>query len=475
MRKMSVLFILTGIAFCPVAFAAGQKATDKAPAKPAVSAVVVDTVMQDAQALIQAGKYAEAFALMQPHEFERSGDVAFDYLLGISAVNSGKPDRATVALERVEVLYPEYGDVRMWLGMAYYQTGDAARSKQMFTALLAQKNLAPQSKANADQYLAAMKQQDDAKQLEAEKAKRAFFVGNVETGLGHDTNITTAASNTGNGQAASTGISGNFAQMNGNVELRKPMLNAATYGFVMLDSTNRAYSGHSNMNAYTNVLKTGLNWVQGANTYRFDVSHRDYRQQGAVQTSTNNSAQNGLTADARLGLSASDFLGLNVQYNMPRFVAATSKTQDTNQIVLGTNYMHVFPAKGSPVIYLALTQTRDKAVRDSTPFSTSVTTTNVSRISNAFIAYTQYTFVPSADVTAMWMTSRRNDSSDYARSATVARPKDDMTVTMLGVNWRPASNWTVKTQYMGLKNSSVVDGYAFKKNEISVSVKREFK
>jgi predicted Zn-dependent protease len=89
--------------------------------------------VQQAQLLVQTGKFAEAYALLQPMEFDLSGDIAFDYLLGISAVNTGKPDRATLALERVEAISPEYGDVRLWLGIAYFQSNDMARAKKSFT------------------------------------------------------------------------------------------------------------------------------------------------------------------------------------------------------------------------------------------------------------------------------------------------------------------------------------------------------
>jgi len=475
MRKSEAFFVLASLSLSTAGLAEPQIVPAKATAK----VPVVDSLMQKAQELLQAGKFAEAFVLMQSREFERSGDVAFDYILGISAVNSGRPDRATIALERVEALYPEYGDVRMYLGVAYYLTGDVARAKQAFAALLTQKNLAPQSKVNANQYLAAIQQQEAAKQQEVEKAKQAFFVGNAEIGMGHDSNITTAASNNGSGQPSSTGISGNFAQMNGIFEIRKPLFSSGTYGFVMLDSTSRAYSGHGNMNAYTNTLKTGMNWMQGGHTYRVDASRRDFRQQGTVQGSNNNSAQNGVSADARFGLSANDFLGLNVQYNTPRFAAASSAPQDTNQFSMGTNYMHIFPVAGSPVVYFSLTQALDKSVHEIVPAIgapvAAEVKTNYNRITNTFIAYAQYAFVPSADVTAMWMSSRRNDSSAYARSSTVALPTDEMIVTMFGVNWRPTVNWTVKTQYMGLKNNSVVAGYAFHKYELSVSAKREFK
>lgn len=434
-----------------------------------------DKMLQDSQRLVETGKFAEAYTLMQPFEFEKSGDVTFDYLFGISAVNAGKPDRATLALERVEAIYPEFGDVRMWLGMAYFQTGDSARSKAAFTTLLTQKSLSEQSKATAVQYLDAIKQQEDAKQLEIDKAKQAYVIGALELGMGRDSNITTVASNSGgsSGTPASSGLAGNFAQLNANVEFRKPMFDAGTFAFILLDSGNRAYPSHNNMNAYTNTLKSGINWQSGAHTYRFDVSRRDYRQQGITAGTNSNSAQNTLSGDARLGLGQYDFLGFSLQYSTPRY--AKTPTQDTNQIVLGSNYMHIFPATGSPLIYVALSHTRDRATQASVPLSTLVATTDVSRNTNTLVLYSQYTFVPSADVTGMWMTSRRADTQPYARSAAEIYGKDDMRVVMLGMNWRPATNWIVKPQFMKLENKSAIAGYAFMKNEVSVSVKREFK
>jgi hypothetical protein len=50
-----------------------------------------------------------------------------------------------------------------------------------------------------------------------------------------------------------------------------------------------------------------------------------------------------------------------------------------------------------------------------------------------------------------------------------------MRVAMLGVNWRPANNWTVKPQLMRIQNASNIPLYTFQKTEVSVSVKREFK
>lgn len=439
-----------------------------------------------AQALVETGKFAEAYELLQPLEFDMSGDVTFDYLLGISAVNSSKPDRATLALERVEAVSPEYGDVRQWLGIAYFQSGDMERAKKAFTALLGQSKLSVESREMANQYLVSIKQQDEARELEEKKAKRPYLLGSVEFGLGRDNNLTSVPDEYARGFTASlagfplpspvpSGISDRFSVLNGNIEARVPFANAGTYGYVSLDSANKAFSGNSMMNSFTNVVKGGVNLQAGRHAYRFDLSRRDYRQQGtsASQGITSNSTQNSAGGDARFTLGDRDYLGVSLQYNQPRF--PTSDTQDTNQIALGANYTHIFHQAGSPMVYLALSHTRDKAVRASVPLSVAVSATDVSRNTNAFIAYAQYSVIESADITAMWMTSRRNDSKPFARSNVEPYGKDDMRVTMLGVNWRPAKDWTVKPQLMKINNLSNIPLYAFQKTELSITVKREFK
>jgi len=426
--------------------------------------------------------------LMAPFEFEKSGDVTYDYLLGISAVNAGKPDRATLALERVEAVSPQYGEVRLWLGIAYFQSGDSARSKKTFESLLTQPKLSQQTKSTADQYLVAIKQQEDAKALEEKKAKQPYLIGMVELGMGSDSNITSSPKNYAEAYTSSfsfqlpsvlppTNISARFAQMNGNVEGRIPFSSAGTYVFASFDSTNRTYAKHAMMNSHANTVKSGVNVQSGMNTYRFDLSRREYRQLGtsAGDGYPANSSQNSVVGDARFGLTERDYLGVSVQYNMPRY-APKSDDQSTNQVVLGANYTHVFATTGSPMIYVALNHTRDKATMElKNPLNTSAATPDVSRNTNAVIFYTQYTPTPSADITAMWMLSMRRDGKSYARSDLTELGKDDMQVGMLGMNWRPATNWLVKPQLMHIRNKSNIALYAFQKTEVSVSVKREFK
>jgi len=445
----------------------------------------VATQLSKAQDLIQARKFKEAYKLLQPLEFEQAGNLQYDYLLGVSAANAGKPDRATIALERVVATNPGYGDARQWLGIAYFQSGDMQRSKKEFNTLLAQRPSA-QVKATATQYLAAIKQQEDANGLAAKKSQ-PYLLGNVELGYGHDSSIATVPDAYSSAYIASIGqapppdkptipsnISDNFAQLNLNVEGRVPFSTVGTYSFLSVDSNSRAYNSHSMMNSQTFNLKGGVSVTSGGDTYRFDVARRGYRQEGTEAGYTNNSSQNSVTGDARLMMTERDYWAFSLQYNTPRY--SSSPDQDTNQTVLGTNYMHIFAREGSPLVYFGLNHTRDKAVRELANPSPLVASTDVSRNTNAIVFYTQYSFIKEADVTAMWMKSSRRDSKPYARAyvAELDYGKDDMRVIMLGVNWRPAPNWIVHPQWMNIKNDSNIPLYGFNKTEISLNIKREF-
>jgi tetratricopeptide (TPR) repeat protein len=449
----------------------------------------IEKQLSKAQDLVKAGKFKEAYNLLQPLEFEQAGNVQYDYLLGVSAVNAGKPDRATIALERIVTTNPGYGDVRQWLGIAYYQSGDMERSKKEFNTILAQHPSA-QVKATANQYLAAIKQQQDAKEMAAKKAQQPYLLGNVELGYGHDSSVATVPEDYPGAYYATTnqlapagkptipsGVSDNFALLNLNMEGRVPFSSAGTYGFMSVDSNNRSYNDHSMMNSHTSLVKGGVSATSKGDTYRFDVARRGYRQEGTEVSSgyTNNSSQNSVTGDARFMMTGRDYWAFTLQYNTPRF--STSPDQDTNQTMVGTNFMHIFAQEGSPLVYFALNHARDSAVRDLTNHSPLVATTDVSRNTNTVMLYSQYSFIPDADVLGMWMKSFRKDSKPYARAYVQELPygRDGMTVIMLGMNWRPVPNWIVHPQWMRIKNDSNIPLYSFQKTEFSVSVKREFK
>lgn len=92
---------------------------------------------------------------MAPQADEQAGEPEFDYLLGITAIDSGHASDAVTALERVLAADPSNNGARMELARAYYVLGADDLAKREFNQLLALKTHLT-SPARYYQYLEAL-------------------------------------------------------------------------------------------------------------------------------------------------------------------------------------------------------------------------------------------------------------------------------------------------------------------------------
>lgn len=129
-----VLTLAAGSAFAQEPAGPDGKSLQKAAARTDPEAR--EKLLRDADKLLKAGKPAEAYALLEPFESERSGEVRFGYLLGVSALDSGKPDRAVQAFGRVLAAAPDFDGARLDMARAYYQLDDLPRAKAEFESVL---------------------------------------------------------------------------------------------------------------------------------------------------------------------------------------------------------------------------------------------------------------------------------------------------------------------------------------------------
>jgi tetratricopeptide (TPR) repeat protein len=127
----------------------------------AVNAAAQDelaSLVESANQLQNSGQHQAAYELMLANEFDGAGDIDFDYLLGIAAIDSGHPDQAIFVLLRVLNQKPKHSGARMELGRAYYANGDLLDAKAQFDVIL-QQNPPAAAKALSEQYLTAIKTQ----------------------------------------------------------------------------------------------------------------------------------------------------------------------------------------------------------------------------------------------------------------------------------------------------------------------------
>jgi tetratricopeptide (TPR) repeat protein len=132
------------------------------------------------ESLVRAGRFAEAYQLLAPHEDRLAGDLKFDYLLGRSALEIGQPSKASFIYERILAVEPNFLGVRLEMGRAYFALGDYARAKLEFETVLRFDNLPPDLRQQAQIYSSAAEQQL--------AGKKTVVFGYLEYGYGYDSN-----------------------------------------------------------------------------------------------------------------------------------------------------------------------------------------------------------------------------------------------------------------------------------------------
>jgi tetratricopeptide (TPR) repeat protein len=135
-----------------------------------------------AQALIAEGKADQAFQMLEPFEAEFAGELQFDYLLGRSALESGRPSLASFIYERILLVEPDYVGVRLENGRAYMEMENYARARQEFDLLLRFDNLPPDLRSAAEEYSRLVDEQLNP--------RRFFYNVFAEYGFGIDDNVT---------------------------------------------------------------------------------------------------------------------------------------------------------------------------------------------------------------------------------------------------------------------------------------------
>jgi len=111
--------------------------------------------LQRAQAMLSGGQAAEAYQLLSGREADWAGIPLYDYLLGMAALDAGRPGEAIFSLQRVVANEPEFSGARMELARAHYEAGELKASRTQFEYLLTQSP--PQNtRSIIERYIAAI-------------------------------------------------------------------------------------------------------------------------------------------------------------------------------------------------------------------------------------------------------------------------------------------------------------------------------
>lgn len=138
------------------------------------------TPLDDLRRQVEAGQFAQAWQTAQANP-QWIGDVHFDFLYGVAAINVGRVPEGLLALERHLAAVPANDRARLELARGYFLLGEFTRARSEFEFVL-RYNPPAAVRANINGFLQAM-------QVRESGGRRAAARLYAEAGLGHDNNV----------------------------------------------------------------------------------------------------------------------------------------------------------------------------------------------------------------------------------------------------------------------------------------------
>jgi tetratricopeptide (TPR) repeat protein len=416
-----------------------------------------DAVTDNAKALLDKGDAKAAYALLEPLEAERAGDPGYDFLLGLAALETGKNTNAVFALERVLAVDPNHVRARAEIARAYAALGETKTAKQEFETVKKQ-GVPPEVAVTIDRVLSAIERVEDE--------GRTTVRGYVEGTIGHDTNVNSATADRNvavplfGGAIFTLGPGGvqrsdTFTSVGGGLSLRKPLdkewaLTAGLNGSKRMNTDVDEFDTGST-DAHLGVVRTyGKDVFSAALQYnQFWVDNDRYREAA------------GFTAQWQHNYDARHQSSLYVQYSDLRYMSQGVRNAD--RFVIGANFAKAMPGFKT-VFYGGAYLGEEAAKKDNFE--------HLGHILYGMRIGAQHEIHRDARAFAnLGYEHRRYGGEDpfFLKTRT-----DNQWNLSLGVAWTPAKNWRVTPQFQYTDTRSNIDLNRFRREVVSVTVRREF-
>lgn len=298
---------------------------------------LADEALVEGKRRLDAGDASGAWALLEPLESRRAGEPAFDFLLGLAALESGKTSRAVFALERVLALEPDNARARAEIARAYLLLGENRAAREEFDRV--RKEDLPQGVAATIDSLLAMIQRADAR----DKPSLRSYI-EISGGIDSNVNASTEATSvavpalglaTLNPNSVQTGDA--FGSIAGGVAYRYP-IGAGRFLTGDLNAVIRQNKNDSQFD--TTTVEGALGWQQarGPETVTVALTGSNFQRDGAdLRNAVGLNAQ--WQRDYQTVRQASLFL----QYFDLRY--PDQSIRDADRAVLGAGYAQAVAAR----------------------------------------------------------------------------------------------------------------------------------
>ena len=416
-------------------------------------------LLAQATSLLNEGKAAQAYELLAAREAELAGDLDYDYLLGVAALDAARPDMATLAFERVLAVNPRHAGARLDLGRAWFAMGDLDRAE---TELRAVQGVNPPAEARkaVEQYLAAI----ERKRSEA----RTQWNGYLEAAIGYDTNV----NNSTDQSTIFAPIFGVDLQLSAtNVESDDGYLSLAGGGAVThtlrdglklyagADLMQRSHFDENDFDTGSLSGRAGLEFGEGEDVVRVGVNAGRYYQDGDV-----NRDAVGVSADWRHTIDAANLLALSAQFQEIRYDDAALVTNNVDQGVIGASWLHVLGGSDGKTVLFANLYAGEENDTDGRADGDKDLLGGRLGVQHAY----------RDDLTGFASLGLQDGDYDRRNAIFLTTREDEMTDLRLGFNWTFAPQWSLRGQLAYINNESNIQIYEYDRTEVSLAVRRDF-
>jgi tetratricopeptide (TPR) repeat protein len=428
--------------------------------------LAADAELEKARALLADGKPDAAYTILQAREFDMAGNVEFDTMLGVAALDSGKPDRATLAFERVLAVDPNAEGTRLDLARAYFALGDLDRAKQEFD-VVSQNNPPPAAQSVIDKYRAAI--------AERERKKTTSVTGYIEGFVGYDSNITAVVGDFSSAVLATYNLAG--FQPTGNSILRSSATTGLVGGFEVTHQVNDAWAlsvggdarwrdvaRYSDYSSGQVDLRGSATYTKGKDAFRVGVTLESFDQRTDIPTNDRNAV--GANFEWRHTYSDRDQGSAFLVVTRQRYPDIA--VDDVNSVLGGFGWLHQFDGDHKPLLYASISAGEDYARNQLDNGS------DYSRRYTGGRLYGQWSVKENADMFLNLGLLERSDQSPYARSILIEFGDDHIADSTIGLNWRPRPHWTIRPQMTYTDNRSNVPLSVFHRTEATLTARYDF-
>ena len=409
--------------------------------------------LKELETMIKTGKAETAYQQMAPQQYEKAGNPDFDYLLGLAALQSGRPDEATLAFERVLAVRPDMLGARLDMARAYFELGNYDLARQEFEEL---QKLSPPAEAEKvmRQYLKSIKK------TQSPKAWAAF----VEATIGHNTNVNSAGASsvfipalggTVTLDASSVETADEFLQVRAAGQAsHKINKTLSLYGSI--DLRMLSYTDANSFNTRQGTVAGGIQKTRGKHTLKAGLGFNQLSLDGAAYRDIWS-----VSGEWAVALNKRNTVGAFVQRSEIRYTQETELSENSNLSLAGGTWTTAFGARNNTLFSASLFGGFDEEREGRLDGSR--------KIVGARMALQHQL----NDHMALYGSAGIQKSNYKTENGLFLEERDDEQVdATLGLNWKYKGNWVINPYISYIDNNSNIDVNEYGSTEVGLTLRR---